>query len=49
VFWDLAAPYGHVGVAKGDGTFWATSVSGAIGTRTLPYFNSYLGWAWPNF
>lgn len=49
VFWDLAAPYGHVGVAKGDGTFWATSVSGAIGTRALPYFNSYLGWAWPNF
>jgi uncharacterized protein YraI len=49
VFWDLAAPYGHVGVAKGDGTFWATSVSGAIGTRSLPYFNSYLGWAWPNF
>ena len=49
VFWDLAAPYGHVGVAKGDGTFWATSVGGAIGTRALPYFNSYLGWAWPNF
>jgi uncharacterized protein YraI len=49
VFWDLAAPYGHVGVAKGDGTFWATSVSGAIGTRALPYFSSYLGWAWPNF
>ncbi|WP_410784738.1 CHAP domain-containing protein [Kribbella sp. C-35] len=49
VFWNLAAPYGHVGVAKGDGTFWATSVSGAIGTRALPYFSSYLGWAWPNF
>src|SRR6185436_841493 len=28
VFWDLAAPYGHVGVARGDGYFWATSVNG---------------------
>jgi uncharacterized protein YraI len=49
VFWDLAAPYGHVGVAKGDGTFYATSVRGAIGHALLPYFSSYLGWAWPNF
>ena len=48
VFWNISA-YGHVGVAKGDGTFWATSVSGAIGTRALPYFSNYLGWAWPNF
>ncbi|HEY3511573.1 CHAP domain-containing protein [Kribbella sp. NPDC051137] len=49
VFWNLAAPYGHVGVATGDGNFWATSVSGAIGKRALPYFNNYLGWAYPNF
>ncbi|MGW7683863.1 CHAP domain-containing protein [Kribbella sp. NPDC054772] len=49
VFWDLAAPYGHVGVARGDGYFWATSVNGKIGLAKLPYFNSYLGWAWPNF
>lgn len=49
VFWDLAAPYGHVGVARGDGYFWATSVNSAIGLAKLRYFNSYLGWAWPNF
>ena len=49
VFWDLAAPYGHVGVARGDGYFWATSVNGKIGLAKLPYFSSYLGWAWPNF
>jgi uncharacterized protein YraI len=49
VFWDLAAPYGHVGVARGDGYFWATSVGGKIGLAKLPYFSNYLGWAWPNF
>jgi uncharacterized protein YraI len=49
VFWDLAAPYGHVGVARGDGYFWATSVNGQIGLAKLPYFNKYLGWAHPNF
>lgn len=49
VFWDLAAPYGHVGVARGDGYFWATSVGGRIGLARLPYFSNYLGWAWPNF
>jgi hypothetical protein len=49
VFWDLAAPYGHVGVARGDGYFWATSVNGAIGLAKLPYYTNYLGWAWPNF
>ncbi|MGW6279420.1 CHAP domain-containing protein [Kribbella sp. NPDC055071] len=49
VFWDLAAPNGHVGVARGDGYFWATSVNGKIGLAKLPYFNSYLGWAYPNF
>jgi uncharacterized protein YraI len=49
VFWDLAAPYGHVGVARGDGYFWATSVNSKIGLAKLPYFNSYLGWAYPNF
>ncbi|MET7276668.1 CHAP domain-containing protein [Kribbella sp. NPDC005582] len=49
VFWDLAAPYGHVGVARGDGYFWATSVNSQIGLAKLPYFNKYLGWAYPNF
>lgn len=49
VFWDLAAPYGHVGVARGDRTFLATSVNGKIGSARLPYFSNYLGWAWPNF
>ena len=49
VFWDLAAPYGHVGLARGDGYFWATSVNGKIGLAKLPYFSYYLGWAWPNF
>ena len=36
VFWDLAAPYGHVGVARGDGYFWATSVNGKIGPGEAP-------------
>ena len=49
VFWDIGAPYGHVGLAKGDGTFWATSVNGRIGHARLPYYSKYLGWAWPNF
>ena len=49
VFWNLAAPYGHVGVARGDGYFWATSVNGAIGLAQLPYYSNYRGWAWPNF
>jgi hypothetical protein len=48
VFWNISA-YGHVGLAVGDGTFWATSVNGRIGKARLPYFSSYLGWAWPNF
>ncbi|HEY3511574.1 MAG TPA: CHAP domain-containing protein [Kribbella sp.] len=48
VFWNISS-YGHVGVATGDGNFWATSVSGAIGKRALPYFSNYLGWAQPNF
>lgn len=49
VFWDIGAPYGHVGLAVGDGTFWATSVNGRIGKARLPYFSNYLGWAQPNF
>jgi len=48
VFWNISS-YGHVGLATGDGKFWATSVSGAIGKRSLPYFSNYLGWAQPNF
>jgi len=39
----------HVGVARGDGYFWATSVNGAIGLAKLPYYTNYLGWVWPNF
>jgi len=49
VFWDIGAPYGHVGLATGDGNFWATSVNGRIGKARLPYFSNYLGWAQPNF
>ncbi|MFC9692080.1 CHAP domain-containing protein [Kribbella sp. NPDC056951] len=48
VFWNISS-YGHVGIATGDGNFWATSVNGRIGKASLPYFNSYLGWAQPNF
>lgn len=50
VFWNIPGyPYGHVGVAVGDGTFWATSVNGAIGHARLPYYTGYLGWAPPDF
>lgn len=48
VFWNISA-YGHVGLATGDGNFWATSVNARIGKAKLPYFSSYLGWAQPNF
>lgn len=48
VFWNISS-YGHVGLAVGDGTFWATSVNGRIGKARLPYFANYLGWAQPNF
>jgi hypothetical protein len=48
VFWNISQ-YGHVGLAVGDGTFWATSVNGRIGKARLPYFSNYLGWAQPNF
>jgi hypothetical protein len=50
VFWNIPGyAYGHVGIAAGDGTFWATSVNGAIGHQSLPYFTGYLGWSEPNF
>jgi len=48
VYWNISA-YGHVGISDGAGGFWATSVNGKIGLAKLPYFNSYLGWAYPNF
>jgi hypothetical protein len=48
VFWNISA-YGHVGLATGDGNFWATSVNSRIGKAKLPYFSNYLGWAQPNF
>ncbi|OZM71724.1 hypothetical protein CFN78_19460 [Amycolatopsis antarctica] len=44
VFWNISE-YGHVGVADGNGGFWATSVGGAIGhASSVNYFNAYLGW-----
>ncbi|MFK4089876.1 CHAP domain-containing protein [Kribbella sp. NPDC020789] len=48
VFWNISS-WGHVGLATGDGNFWATSVNGRIGKARLPYFANYLGWAQPNF
>ncbi|MFF1821943.1 CHAP domain-containing protein [Kribbella sp. NPDC058245] len=48
VFWNISS-YGHVGLATGDGNFWATSVNSRIGKARLPYFSNYLGWAQPNF
>jgi hypothetical protein len=50
VYWNIPNyPNGHVGVARGDGTFVATSVSNAIGAGQLPFYPGYLGWAPPNF
>ncbi|MEU5722378.1 MULTISPECIES: SH3 domain-containing protein [unclassified Micromonospora] len=49
VFWNISAPYGHVGISRGDGSFVATSVNGRIGSARLPYYANYLGWSWPNF
>jgi len=47
VFWHTSAN-GHVGVADGQGGFWASSVGGKIGHAKLPYYSKpYLGWALP--
>jgi uncharacterized protein YraI len=45
VYWNIAPPYGHVGVADGSGGFWATNVNGHIGHASLPHFSNYLGWS----
>jgi len=44
VFWNISR-HGHVGIADGNGGFWATSVNRRIGHATsLGYFRNYLGW-----
>lgn len=44
VFWNISE-YGHVGIADGNGGFWAASVNGAIGhAKSVHYFNDCLGW-----
>ncbi|MGP4018121.1 CHAP domain-containing protein [Saccharopolyspora sp. 5N708] len=47
VYWNISQ-YGHVGIADGEGGFYASSVAGAIGhADDLSYFNNYLGWSDP--
>lgn len=48
VYWNTSQ-YGHVGVADGNGGFWASSVGGAIGhSDDLGYYGDvYLGWSDP--
>jgi hypothetical protein len=44
VFWNISQ-YGHIGVADGNGGFWATDVNSHIGHATsVHYFSNYLGW-----
>ena len=44
VYWNISA-YGHVGIADGNGGFYATSVGGAIGHgSSVSYFGNYRGW-----
>ena len=44
VFWNISS-FGHVGIADGNGGFWATSVNGKIGHQAhTSYFSHYLGW-----
>jgi len=44
VFWNISK-WGHVGIADGEGGFWATSVGGGIGhARNVHYYRNYLGW-----
>ncbi|MFJ9634456.1 CHAP domain-containing protein [Streptomyces sp. NPDC101175] len=44
VFWNISA-FGHIGIADGDGGFYATSVNGRIGHATsVHYYRNYLGW-----
>jgi hypothetical protein len=47
VYWNISQ-YGHVGIADGNGGFYASSVNGAIGHGdSLNYFSAYLGWSDP--
>ena len=44
VYWNISA-YGHVGIADGNGGFYASSVGGAIGHgSSVSYFSNYRGW-----
>ncbi|MCR6481799.1 CHAP domain-containing protein [Amycolatopsis sp. OK19-0408] len=44
VYWNISA-YGHVGIADGNGGFYASSVGGAIGHgSSVSYFTNYRGW-----
>ncbi|GAA3574198.1 hypothetical protein GCM10022222_68240 [Amycolatopsis ultiminotia] len=44
VYWNISA-YGHVGIADGNGGFYATSVGGKIGHgSSTSYFSNYRGW-----
>jgi hypothetical protein len=45
VFWNIGRGFGHVGIADGNGGFWATSVNGKIGhAKSVRYYRNYLGW-----
>uniref|UniRef100_UPI0038CD7459 CHAP domain-containing protein n=1 Tax=Saccharopolyspora oryzae TaxID=2997343 RepID=UPI0038CD7459 len=47
VYWNISQ-YGHVGIADGNGGFYATSVGGAIGHGDdVSYYDNYLGWSDP--
>ncbi|MBB4688805.1 CHAP domain-containing protein [Amycolatopsis jiangsuensis] len=44
VYWNISA-YGHVGIADGNGGFYATAVGGKIGHgSSTSYFSNYRGW-----
>ncbi|MGA8112450.1 MAG: CHAP domain-containing protein [Actinocatenispora sp.] len=48
VYWDISAPYGHVGISDGAGGFYSSSIGGAIGHQSsVYYFSNYLGWSDP--
>jgi hypothetical protein len=45
VFWNIGKPYGHVGIADGNGGFWATSVNHKIGhAKSVRFYRNYRGW-----
>jgi hypothetical protein len=44
VFWNIGRN-GHVGIADGNGGFWATSVKHKIGhAKNVGYYRNYRGW-----